>query len=143
EPRNTSGLGYIPMRTELKEGKQLKQRTGHLTFANNATVKGYEIHSGISEFNQPVQHFANLENGEKEGYLSKDNLIIGTYLHGLFDDKNALKALLDWAGAIDSQDFDYEAYREQEVARLAKSCDEHIDIDQLIENCRAFQQSIV
>ncbi|MCO4785243.1 MAG: cobyric acid synthase, partial [Marinomonas atlantica] len=139
EPRNTSGLGYIPMRTELKEGKQLKQRTGRLTFSNNATVKGYEIHSGISEFNQPVQHFANLENGEKEGYLSKDSLIIGTYLHGLFDDKNALKALLDWAGAIDSQDFDYEAYREQEVARLAKSCDEHMNIDQLIEHCRAFQ----
>ncbi|WP_425642659.1 cobyric acid synthase [Marinomonas gallaica] len=139
EPRNTSGLGYIPMRTELKEGKQLKQRTGYLTFAKSATVKGYEIHSGISEFNQPIQHFADLENGEKEGYLSKDSLIIGTYLHGLFDDKNALKALLDWAGAIDSQDFDYEAYREQEVARLAKSCDEHMDINQLIEHCRAFQ----
>ena len=139
EPSSAKGLGYIPMRTELKNGKLLKQRTGTISPFGNASIKGYEIHSGISEFLQPVQHFAQLENGELEGYLSDDQQIIGTYLHGLFDDKNALKALLDWAGAVDSQTFDYEAYREQEVARLAKSCDEHMDIDGLIEQCRAFQ----
>ena len=72
--------------------------------------------------------------------ISEDKQIIGTYLHGLFDDKHALKALLDWAGAVDSKDFDYEAYREQEVARLAQSCNKHMDIDGLIEQCRVFQE---
>jgi adenosylcobyric acid synthase len=140
EPSSAKGLGYIPMRTELKDGKQLKQRNGVISSLGNADIKGYEIHSGVSAFHQSVQHFATLENGELEGYLSKDKQIIGTYLHGLFDDKQALKALLDWAGAVDSKDFDYEAYREQEVARLAQSCDEHMDIDGLIEQCRVFQE---
>ncbi|MEC8082913.1 MAG: cobyric acid synthase [Pseudomonadota bacterium] len=140
EPSCAKGLGYIPMRTELKDGKQLKQRTGVISSLGDADIKGYEIHSGVSAFHQSVQHFATLENGELEGYLSEDKQIIGTYLHGLFDDKHALKALLDWAGAVDSKDFDYEAYREQEVARLAQSCDEHMDIDGLIEQCRFFQE---
>lgn len=141
EPNSSPGLGYIPMRTELKDGKQLKVRHGQLPQLGNANIKGYEIHSGISNFDTAPIPFAQLEDGTQEGYLSADGQIIGTYLHGLFDDADALAAILKWAGATDAQTFDYEAFREKEVARLAKSCDQHMDIDSLIEQCRQFYEN--
>ena len=138
---NAPGFGWIPMQTELKEEKQLKQRHGKLIFVADSKVTGYEIHSGVSQFSNATayKHFAELENGEKEGYVSDDNQIIGTYLHGVFDHPEALQALLNWAGVDQADSFDYDQYRDSEINRLADSAEQHMDIDALIEQCRAFQ----
>ena len=136
------GFGLIPMETVLEKDKQLKQRQGTLSFTTKSTdVTGYEIHSGVSRFSQNVMHFCVLENGEKEGYVSNDNQIIGTYLHGVFDHPDALHALLNWAGVKDAASFDYDQYRNSEIDRLADSAEQHINIDALIKTCRAFQKS--
>ena len=137
---NAPGFGLIPMETTLKEEKQLKQRHGKLAFAANSQVTGYEIHSGVSQFSNAsaYKHFAELENGEKEGYVSDDNQIIGTYLHGVFDHPEALQALLNWAGVDQAATFDYDQYRNSEINRLADSTEQHMDIDALIKTCKAF-----
>ncbi|QUX97204.1 cobyric acid synthase CobQ [Marinomonas sp. CT5] len=145
----STGFGFIPMETVLKEEKQLKQRQGQLTFAANAQVTGYEIHSGVSRFTDETQiaHFAllddgkNKENSEKEGYLSPDGQIIGTYLHGVFDHPDALKALLNWAGVDQAAAFNYDQFRDKEIDRLADSAEQHMDIDALIEQCRVFKMT--
>ncbi|BDX03970.1 cobyric acid synthase [Marinomonas pontica] len=139
---NAPGFGLIPMETVLEKDKQLKQRQGTLAFTTKSTdVTGYEIHSGVSRFSQNVMHFSALENGEKEGYVSDDNQIIGTYLHGVFDHPDALHALLNWAGVDHAATFDYDQYRNSEIDRLADSAEQHINIDALIKTCRAFQKS--
>ena len=138
----SSGFGLIPMETVLEKDKQLKQRQGILSFTTKSTdVTGYEIHSGVSRFSQNVMHFCVLENGEKEGYVSNDNQIIGTYLHGVFDHPDALHALLNWAGVKNAASFDYDQYRDSEINRLADSAEQHINIDALIKTCRAFQKN--
>ncbi|MBU1465914.1 MAG: cobyric acid synthase [Gammaproteobacteria bacterium] len=152
----STGFGFIPMETVLKEEKQLKQRHGQLAFSgsssrssnNYAKVTGYEIHSGVSSFsaNTTINHFAlldneqNKENGEQEGYISEDGKIIGTYLHGVFDHPEALQALLNWAGVDQAAAFDYDQYRDSEINRLADSTEQHMNIDALIEQCRNFQK---
>lgn len=138
----SAGFGFIPMKTVLKEEKQLKQRHGKLAFAANVQVTGYEIHSGVSQFSNATayKHFAELENGEKEGYVSDDNQIIGTYLHGVFDHPEALQTLLNWAGVDQAATFDYDQYRDSEINRLADSTEQNMDIDALIEQCQNFQQ---
>lgn len=140
----SAGFGLIPMETVLEKDKQLKQRQGTLSFTTTSTdVTGYEIHSGVSRFSNAsaYKHFAELENGEKEGYVSDDNQIIGTYLHGVFDHPDALHALLNWAGIKDAATFDYDQYRNSEINRLADSAEQHINIDALIKTCRAFQKN--
>ncbi|MGB0784346.1 MAG: cobyric acid synthase [Marinomonas sp.] len=138
----SAGFGLIPMETVLEKDKQLKQRQGTLSFTTKSTdVTGYEIHSGVSRFSQNVMHFCVLENGEKEGYVSDDNQIIGTYLHGVFDHPDALHALLNWAGVKNAATFDYDQYRDSEINRLADSAEQHINIDALIKTCRAFQKN--
>lgn len=148
----SAGFGFIPMKTVLKEEKQLKQRHGKLTLSTNTSsypqVTGYEIHSGVSSFsaNTTINHFAllnnekNKENGEKEGYISEDGQIIGTYLHGVFDHPEALQTLLNWAGVDQAATFDYDQYRDSEINRLADSTEQNMDIDALIEQCQNFQQ---
>ncbi len=137
---NAKGFGFISMETELKEEKQLSQRQGTLNIiAQNCQVTGYEIHSGVSIFSAPHTPFSTLENGEQEGFLSNDNNIIGTYLHGVFDHPEALSALLNWAGVKQAEAFDYQQLRENEINRLADSVEQHMKIDELIEECKRFQ----
>ncbi|MCB5161468.1 cobyric acid synthase [Marinomonas algarum] len=137
-----AGFGFIPMDTVLEKDKQLKQRHGTLAFEDDtANVTGYEIHSGVSRFSHPVRHVAELETNnavEKEGYMSDDQQIIGTYLHGVFDHPDALAALLRWAGAEQADAFDYNQLRDSEINRLADSAEQHMDIDALIKQCREF-----
>ncbi|MEL0638041.1 cobyric acid synthase [Marinomonas sp. TI.3.20] len=135
----SQGFGFIPMETVLEKDKQLKQRHGSLLLANSqAQLTGYEIHSGVSRFHAKVQPLATLENGQQEGFISPDNAIIGTYLHGLFDHPDALTTLLTWAGVKAAKTFDYNQLKDQEINRLANSTEQHINIDKLIQQCRNY-----
>lgn len=59
-----------------------------------------------------------------DGAISADGRILGTYCHGLFDEAEALAALLEWAGAAPTTTrFDAAARREQDLDRLAQAVD--------------------
>ncbi|WP_191602271.1 cobyric acid synthase [Marinomonas algicola] len=146
QPKQMSGFGFINMTTELAIEKRLHLQKGKLNTSSpwltRADVSGYEIHSGISTHNLPYDPFAQLENEQKEGYISADGQIIGSYLHGLFDHPEALLSLLNWAGMKSQSTFDYDIYRNAEIDRLADSCEEHIDIDALLRRAEEFTLSV-
>ncbi|MBE9608700.1 cobyric acid synthase [Chitinilyticum piscinae] len=131
------GLGLIPMCTVLESGKILRQRHGVLC-AGGAAVRGYEIHQGRSRVNADWPSLARLatadEGGqsfEPEGVVSPDGQLIGSYLHGLFDEPEALQALLCWAGWRGDATAirDTEALLEGEIDRLADALDAALDWD--------------
>ncbi len=146
KPSETNGFNFIPMTTELEEEKQLHLQHGEINgsspWLSEAHLSGYEIHAGISTHHQPYKHFSTLENGQLEGYISEDGQIIGSYLHGLFDQAEALESLLKWAGVKNVIAFNYDAYKESEIERLATSCEEHLDIDALLKRAEEFKLSI-
>lgn len=126
---SSEGLGWLDMETTLEQTKQLKQVNGHLAFAD-AQVSGYEIHMGVTTgaaLNTPA---LSLEN-RPEGAVSQDNQIAGTYLHGLFDHKEACAAWLAWAGLQTEPNFDYEQLKNDELNRLADCVEQHLDWDAL------------
>lgn len=53
-----------------------------------------------------------------EGASSDDDLINGTYLHGVLDSAEFLQTLLRWAGATEAAVFDYEAHKLVGAIRL-------------------------
>ncbi|SBS35866.1 Cobyric acid synthase [Marinomonas spartinae] len=137
----SAGLGYISMTTRLEKEKQLTQQTGKLiALDEKTTVTGYEIHCGHSRFHHPITSLIDLENGQFDGFISHDQAIIGTYLHGIFDHPEALKMLLMWAGLNPIDDFNYDHYRNAQINRLADNIESQLDIDALIERCRHFRQ---
>lgn len=129
-PGHSPGLGLLDIQTRLKPEKQLHRVNGTLAFTD-AQVSGYEIHAGISEGRGLEQPAIKLDT-KYDGALSADGQILGTYIHGLFDQQQARNALLEWAGLSSGQDFDYQARQEQEIDRLADMIEQELDINALL-----------
>ena len=73
-----------------------------------------------------------LEGGRSDGALSGDGRILGTYLHGIFEEPTACTALLRWAGLREPQKIDYREVREREIERLADSVEAHLDLPAIL-----------
>ena len=119
---SSTGLGLLALRTVLGAQKQLRQVSGQCAFAN-APVSGYEIHLGQSS-GAALQRPAFVIDGMPEGAISDDGQILGSYLHGLFDQPQACQALLSWAGLAQAQTVDLEQLREHSLERLADAMQE-------------------
>jgi adenosylcobyric acid synthase len=94
-------------------------------------VSGYEIHCGISAgpaLQHPSVHLA----GRDDGAVSADGQVIGTYLHGLFDEPAACDALLTWASLRHARSPDYPALRKAQLDRLADAAEQHLDLTTLL-----------
>ena len=121
EPGNTDGFGLFELETELGQSKRLENVTGRCRFAD-AAVAGYEIHMGLSR-GAALKNPAFDISGRAEGAISADNQVMGTYLHGVFDHREACAALLQWAGLDGAQGVDQAALREASLERLADTCE--------------------
>ncbi len=129
------GFGWLMMQTTLATEKQLKQVSGALSISEDA-VSGYEIHMGTSigpALAKPALHIDEAGGTRPEGAVSEDNLIAGTYVHGLFDHPESCAAWLKWAGLTIETDYDYRQVREQEIDRLADVLDQHVDWGKLAD----------
>ena len=124
DPGTTEGLDLLDLDTTLAPEKQLSHVSGQLSL-EGAAVSGYEIHMGISRgpaMERPAAHLADGFDGAR----SDDGRILGTYLHGLFDEPEAREALLRWAGLADPEATDYHALREAGIDRLADAMEAHL-----------------
>ena len=129
--KSMDGLDLLDFETTIEKQKELKLVEGQFCF-DAAKVTGYEIHMGVSR--GPALENPAIQLIDKvDGVISDDNQIMGTYLHGLFDQTSALSSLLKWAGLNETTSFDYKSLREEELDRLADEMQKHIDIDLLLE----------
>jgi adenosylcobyric acid synthase len=120
---SSDGLGYFAMDTELKPDKQLRQCQGYL-WDGHSRIIGYEIHCGISQGEallKPACYLEHAGSSLPEGAMSDDGQILGTYVHGIFDQPPALGQLLLWAGLDIAQEFSIDSMREESIERLARA----------------------
>lgn len=120
-PGSSVGLGLLALQTKLEPHKILRQRSGFL-WNKNSALQGYEIHCGISSgaaLNTPACYLQAEQGLQAEGAISDDGLILGTYIHGLFDQPEALTGLLAWSGLVNAQVLDINQQRELSIDRLA------------------------
>lgn len=137
EVGNTEGLALFEMVTRMVSGKQLRQVTGRLSTevagsGVKATMTGYEMHNGVTEGSALARPFA-LIDGRPDGAVSADGQVVGTYVHGLFDEPAACDAILRWAGlnTQSAQSVDYQSHRLQQLDRLADQVEQYLDTDRL------------
>lgn len=132
-----SGLALLNIDTHIEPEKVTEQITTTIThtdglFASltDKAVTGYEIHCGKTTYHDGVTPFLTNNSGVINGYGN----VVGTYLHGFFDNSSITQCLLNAvlaAKGIDKAagEIDIEALREQEFEKLAKTVREHLDMD--------------
>lgn len=129
-PGTIAGLGWLEFETTLQRQKQLRNVHGRLQI-EQASISGYEIHAGISAGPALDRPSVILDDGRRDGALSDDSQILGTYLHGLFEQPSACRALLQWMGIPDPKPLDHARLREAAIDRIADAAQAHLNLERL------------
>jgi adenosylcobyric acid synthase len=146
--KSVDGLGLLGLRTHFGSHKRTAQVTARawercfLTagLSPREVISGYEIHMGMIErIGKQAAPFEVLtRNGRNDadldGAVSPDGAVVGTMLHGIFDNDGVREATLAWlrarkglAQAPKSQ-FSFALSKQREYDRLAATVREHIDL---------------
>jgi adenosylcobyric acid synthase len=130
-PGQSAGLGWLELHTVLHKEKELRNVGGRLAL-DAARVSGYEIHMGQSMGSALDRPALRLEDGRADGAMSADGQILGTYVHGLFEEPSACATLLRWAGLTAALVLDHARRREQMLDRLADAVESSLDLSRLL-----------
>jgi adenosylcobyric acid synthase len=122
------GVGLLPVETTIKKKKILRQgsyRIGNNTlFEAGYVVRGYEIHMGKTVVKGKATPVLD---GADPGIclISKDKTVLGTYIHGFFDDDGIRRSFINYfkekkGFPVDSEGLSYHSFRETQFERLAR-----------------------
>jgi adenosylcobyric acid synthase len=151
EPRVERGLGLLPVVTTLEDKKTTTQVRAKVVGlpGRELAVTGYEIHLGVTEVRGaggPALLLTSRNNQPEsvpDGWVSPDGLIMGTYVHGLFDADSFRQAFVSALLAArpgdlgDSQVWSYHAFLEAQFDRLAEALRRHLDLARIWELIRS------
>ena len=123
------GLGLLPITTTMSGEKTTRQ----VVFDKG--MKGYEIHMGETKpfGDAPFSPLFKLNDGRHDGYIV-DETCMGTYVHGVLDNKLFVDRLLKpFAGRLEekAEQFDYEAFKNEQYDKLAAHVRKYVDIDRI------------
>ncbi len=108
--RQSRGLGLLPTTTTFRRDKATHQVRGRVTRdegllgnGRGAEVVAYEIHMGETSGADLASPFVLHSRSQKEvelpdGALDSEGLTLGTYLHGLFHNRDVRRSILACAG---------------------------------------------
>ena len=125
------GLGFLNIDTILEKEKNTTQFDGesiididYIDFSKGQKFYGYEIHQGKSTGSEKVF----LKNKENDIGFCKEN-IIGTYLHGLFEEGDFLKRILDFLNKKnDTESKSFKIFKENEYKKIAQIVEKNLDM---------------
>jgi len=130
------GLGHLNIETLLQGEKQLRNVKGvWLSPEGDIQVTGYEIHVGQTTGSDLAQPLMTLDTGI-DGAKNSEDTVMGSYVHGLFDEPKLLALLLDWAGLEETIAFDYPALRAKEIERLADEVEVELPMERIFNIMR-------
>ncbi|HEY3373900.1 MAG TPA: cobyric acid synthase [Candidatus Aquicultor sp.] len=149
DQRRVAGIGLLECETRLNPSKvtvQVKARVegegSIFSPVRGANINGYEIHMGETVlFRGAKEAFRIIKRGSdacdiSDGCVSKDGLVFGTYIHGLFDNGALRKSLIDYIKSqkglgADSSGIDYSVHRQEQLDYLADTVINSLDIESI------------
>jgi adenosylcobyric acid synthase len=139
------GLGLLPISTTMQAQKVTRLCSGSLNVESlfgqavrGDHVSGYEIHVGKTVYLEQAEPFATLSSGEQDGCISGDRHILGTYLHGLFEDDCFRHQFVTAARSFHKLASStvltpWKAQREDSLDRLAREVGRSLDMRRIFE----------
>lgn len=153
EREEYDGIGLLDTETIFEREKTTTQveaticegLNGYLKNLGGKKVSGYEIHMGVTNRSNEINDLDNIYKklGEvvnyTEGSVNSEGNVFGTYLHGIFDEIDFTRSLLNNIremknlDRIESKVSSYKEFKEKEYDKLADFLREHLDIDKIYE----------
>jgi adenosylcobyric acid synthase len=137
QPGSTAGLDLLPVETELKAPKTTTLTA--FTWQEDSG-SGYEIHMGQTRRldGDPlfrVQSRNRLATSDDDGCVIKDFRIMGTYIHGIFENPKITSRWLNSIGLPRIKTSEMEGFdaRDREYDLLAEYFEEHIDAKSIMD----------
>lgn len=135
--KKQAGLGLLDTETTFNEEKTTTQAVAK---RKSYTLKGYEIHMGTTKLGLNSTPFSTIcmTNGQKEqredGAVSSDGTVMGTYLHGIFDNLywtrhllNKIRTAKGLAPLVDTN-ISISDYKDQQYEKLAQLFEKNVDM---------------
>ena len=145
--KEMKGLGLLHGETILEKEKKTYQVKAIIQAAGNrqqATVKGYEIHMGETDGKE--NHFAIITNRNntpvkiKDGAISANGKIWGTYIHGIFDNDEFRTGFLNEIRITEGLPFQgairFKDKKDENIKTLARVINDTIDLPGLYEKMK-------
>lgn len=135
-----AGLDLLDMEVTFAREKETAQASGvvdasgWLASSNGILVDGYEIHAGQNQFGEKALPWLRIGN-RVDGVMNERGNVLGSYLHGLFDDGQlfaAIAAHIRKEKGIDTETqvpMTLDEYREREFDRIADIVRASVDMD--------------
>jgi adenosylcobyric acid synthase len=137
QPGSSEGMSLLPIETTLKAPKTTTLT--HFSWDGRPGA-GYEIHMGETIRTAGTPLFSVTERNQnpcrgEDGCVSADSKIMGTYIHGLFDNPEILKC---WLNHIGLPDVDVSTVggieaRNSQYDLLAEHFQKHVDVERIVK----------
>ena len=136
--KEQAGLGLLDTETTFNEQKTTTQAVAK---RKNYTLKGYEIHMGTTKLGLNATPFSVIytTNGQSEsredGAVSSDGTVMGTYLHGIFDNPYWTRHFLNKIrtgkrlAPLVNTNVSISDYKDQKYEKLAQLFEQNVDME--------------
>ena len=129
---SAQGLGFLDIETTL-EGRKIVTDTTGISVPEGLPVRGYEIHMGRTsgpDCERPMVMIETKSGMIPDGACDKSGRVRGCYMHGLFAEDSYRAALFKALGGNEAVSH-FDALIEDELDKLARHLESHLDIDKL------------
>ena len=150
-----SGLGLLDMDVVFEREKHTAQASATVACAagwpeqyNGMTVDGYEIHAGKSIHGPEAVPWLRIDD-RTDGVMNPQGNVMGTYLHGAFDDGQLFAAVAAHVRSLRGETagtaapVSFEEFREREFDRIAAIVRSSVDMDAIYRIIRGEAVSCV
>ena len=129
------GLGFFDNITTWKDGNKCVRRDRGTIVTTGGLITGYEIHSGVTEVNEkPLFNIEKLGKNDPEGSVRENEMLFGTYLHGVFETVDSRRYFLSFVkGAKIGRGVDYFQFVDESLDKLADAFEKSLDVDKMMD----------
>ncbi|EOD00746.1 cobyric acid synthase [Caldisalinibacter kiritimatiensis] len=136
-----NGLGLLDIKTTMLKKKSTRQVNGktlnylkEFNIRENEQVTGYEIHMGDTNIVGTSKPVIELKDGRLDGAVNEDGNVLGTYLHGVFDNDSFRRNIISMLRKKkNSKNYNclqnYKDFKEREYDKLADAVRKNVNIE--------------
>lgn len=148
---NINGLGLLDMTTTFLPQKlttQIKAQVCPELLEAGLFITGYEIHMGRTTYGDEITPLFHISypDDRYDGAMDKDGLIMGTYIHGLFDNHEFRRVFVNYLRkrkGLPLRTSTKQISREAEYENLAALIRKNVDMERIYEELLGIRQQFM